>query len=55
MTIREELIHALHSLKEDAAYAHKALMTGDTTPLWVVGQSWERVKVAVMKMEQEGK
>lgn len=55
MTILQELIHALHSLKEDASHAHKLAMSGDTSALWVVGQSWERVKTAVMKLEQEGK
>ena len=52
MTIMQELVHALHSLKEDAAHAHKLALGGDTSALWVVGQSYERVKQAVILLEQ---
>lgn len=53
MTLMTELVNALWSLKNDAEHAYKQALTGDTSPLWVVGQSYERVKTATMKLEQE--
>lgn len=48
-----ELLHALHSLKEDAAHAWMRLLEGDEAPLAEVGKSMKQVEAIVIKRDVE--
>lgn len=48
-----DLILALHSLKEDAGWAHTAALNGELDHLGQVGVSMKRVEMAVIAWDAE--
>lgn len=49
--ITPDIIHALHSLKEDAAHAWKLALAGDDSGLHQVGASYKRLETEINRAD----
>lgn len=53
--MNKELVQALWSLKEDAAFAYKQALEGEEPNLVTLGAAWKNIERVVMQLDLERK